>query len=156
MKVILKSDILNVGKQGDIKNLSSGYVRNYLVPKNLALEATPQNLKIWEKEKVKLEKQKEEVLKKARELAERIEKTSITISVKVGETGKLFGSVTSADIVKVLNDNGFSIDKQNVLIEEPFKEIGVYAVDVKVHPEVIARPKVWIVEEKEATKEEKS
>lgn len=149
MKVILRTDIPKLGKQGDIKNLSEGYVRNFLTPRNLVWEATPGNLKLWEKEKVKLEKQKEEVLKKARELADKIEKTSITITVKVGEAGKLFGSVTSSDVAKVLKDNGFDIDKQHIVLAEPFKEIGVYAIDVKIHPEVIARPKVWVVEDKE-------
>lgn len=148
MKVILHSDIDKVGKQGDIKNVSEGYARNYLIPRKLALEATPANMKLWEKEKVKLEKQKEEILKKAREIAEKIEKTSITITVKVGEGGKLFGSVTSTDIAKVLKDNGFEIDKQNILLDEPLKAIGVYAINVKIHPEIVARPKVWIVEEK--------
>ena len=149
MKVILRSDIPKLGKQGDVKNVSGGYVRNYLIPRNLVIEANPANLKLWEKEKVKIEKQKNEVVSKAKELAEKIEKTSITITVKVGEGGKLFGSVTSADIAKVLNDNGFSIEKHDIILEEPLKEVGVYAVDVKIHPEVIARPKVWIVEEKE-------
>ncbi|MBN1621069.1 MAG: 50S ribosomal protein L9 [Endomicrobiales bacterium] len=148
MKVILRTDIDKLGKQGDVKNVSEGYARNYLLPKDLVFVANPQNLKIWEREKQKLEKQKQKELQKARELAEKIEKLSITIPVTIGESGKLFGSVTSTDIANVLKDSGFSINKHSIELKEPIKDVGVFVVDVKVHPEVVAKPKVWIVEEK--------
>jgi large subunit ribosomal protein L9 len=153
MKVILKADIVNLGRQGDIKKVSDGYARNYLIPRDFVREATPRNLKIWEKEKVKLEKKRQEVIAQAKELAEKIEKTSITVSVKVGENGKLFGSVTNADIGDILKENGFDIEKQNIVIKEHIKEVGVYTVEIRVHPDVIAHPKVWVVEEKEKEEE---
>lgn len=148
MKIILRADISTLGNQGDIKKVAPGYARNYLIPKKLAWEATEKNMKLWEKEKLKIEKQKEQVVQKAKELAERIEKISITIAKNVGEGGKLFGAVTNADIADVLRDNDIKIDKHNIILEEPIKEVGVYTVEVKVHPEVMAKPKVWVVEEK--------
>jgi large subunit ribosomal protein L9 len=153
MKVILRTDITNVGRQGDIKEVSPGYARNYLLPKKMAMEATEQNLKLWEREKVRLEKQREQIIADAKVLAEKIEKASFTITVKVGDSGKLFGSVTTANIAKALADSGFSIDKHDILLPEPIKEVGAYTVDIRLHPEVIAKAKVWIVAEKEGQEE---
>lgn len=153
MKIILCADVQNLGKQGDVKNVAEGFARNYLVPKKLALEATDQNLKVWEKEKQKLEKQKGQLKESAKELAEKIEKHSFTIMVKTGESGRLFGSVTNANVAKALEENGFTVDKHDVLLDEPLKEVGVYTVEVRVHPEVTAKAKIWIVEEKEENKE---
>ena len=107
MKVILRTDTLNIGRQGEIKDVADGYARNYLLPRQMALEATPANLKRWEKEKVTLEKVRLDNIEKAKVTAEQIEKLSLAITVKVGEEGKLFGSVTNADIMRVLKDNGF-------------------------------------------------
>lgn len=153
MKVILRHDITNVGRQGDIKEIKLGYARNYLIPKQLAMEATPQNLKLWEKEKVKLQKERDKIIDAAKELAAKIEKTSMTISVNVGENNKLFGSVTTTTLAKTLEDNGFSIEKYDILLAEPIKEIGVYVVDIRVHPQVIGKAKFWVVEEKAKTDE---
>jgi large subunit ribosomal protein L9 len=153
MKVILRMDITNLGKQGDIKNVSPGHARNYLIPKNLVLEATAQNLKVWEKEKVKLEKERAKIIEAAKETAEKIEKISMTVNVKVGESGKLFGSVTNSDIHRILKENGFDIEKQNIIIRETIKETGVFPVEIRVHPEVIAKPKVWVVADKEVKTE---
>jgi len=149
MKVILRMDITNLGKQGDIKVVAPGHARNYLIPKSLVLEATPQNLKLWEKEKVKLEKEREKIIEAAKVIAEKIEKLSMTVNVKVGESGKLFGSVTNHDVHRILKENGFNIEKQNIIIRETIKETGVFPVEIRVHPEVIAKPKVWVVADKE-------
>lgn len=151
MKVILRTDIANVGRQGDIKEVSPGYARNYLLPRQMAMEATAQNLKIWDKEKVKLEKQREKIIADARALAEKVEKVSLTMPVKVGEAGKLFGSVTSANIAKALDEQGFKIEKHDILLHEAIKELGVFTIDIRLHPEVIAKIKVWVIEEKETT-----
>jgi len=148
MKVILRADITNIGRQGDVKEVSPGYARNYLLPRQLVMEATPQNMKLWEREKVKLEKQREQVIQSARELADKIEKLSVTIPVKVGEGGKLFGSVTSTIIAEALEKLGTKVNKHDVLLPEPLKEVGVFTVDIRLHPEVIAKAKVWLVEEK--------
>jgi large subunit ribosomal protein L9 len=153
MKVILRHDITNIGKQGDIKEIKIGYARNYLIPKQLAMEATPQNLKVWEKEKVKLQKERDQIIDAAKELAAKLEKTSMTITVNVGENNKLFGSVTATTIAKTLEENGFSVEKYDILLAEPIKEIGVYVVDIRVHPQVIAKAKFWVVEEKKEKEE---
>ncbi|OGS18685.1 MAG: 50S ribosomal protein L9 [Elusimicrobia bacterium RIFOXYA2_FULL_50_26] len=147
MKVILRTDTLNIGRQGEIKDVADGYARNYLLPRQMALEATPANLKRWEKEKVTLEKVRLDNIEKAKVTAEQIEKLSLAITVKVGEEGKLFGSVTNADIMRVLKDNGFDVEKRQILMAEPLKEVGSYTIEIKVHPEVTANAKVVIAEE---------
>jgi len=147
MKVILRTDTLNIGRQGEIKDVADGYARNYLFPRQMALEATPANLKRWEKEKVTLEKVRLDNIDKAKLVAEQIEKLSLSIAVKVGEEGKLFGSVTNADIVRELGNNGLNIEKRQVIMAEPLREIGSYTIEIKVHPEVTANAKVAIVEE---------
>ncbi len=152
MKVILRADIHGLGNAGEIKDVSPGYARNYLLPQELVWEANPHNQKLWEKEKVRYEQKREELKKAGQEVAEKIEKLSLTIPVKVGEAGKLFGSVTSAAIVQALAAQGITVDKHAVLLNEPLKEVGVYTIDVRLHTDVIAKAKVWIVEEKEAGK----
>ena len=154
MKVILCADITNVGRQGDIKDVTEGYARNFLLPKSLVMEATPSNLKIWDKRKEKLTKERDKVILEAKELAEKIEKTSLTITVKVGDNGKLFGSVTTSHIAKALEDSGFAVEKHNILLPAPIKEAGTFDFDVRLHPEVLAKAKVWVVEEKEEKQSE--
>jgi len=154
MKVILCTDITNVGRQGEIKEITPGYARNFLIPKKLVMEATDANLKLWEKQKEKLAKERDKIIETAKELALKIEKASLTITVKVGDSGKLFGSVTNSNIAKALEDNGFTIEKHNILLREPLKEAGVFNVEIRLHPEVIATAKVWIVAEKEESREE--
>lgn len=154
MKVIFRADIKGVGRLGDVKNVADGYARNYLLPRALAFEATVANSRKWELEKAKLEKQREQVVLDAQNLAAKIEAASVTISVNVGENGKLFGSVTSADIAKALVDAGFSVEKHDVLMPEALKSIGAYSVDVRLHHDVTAKVKVWLVSAKEAEKEE--
>ena len=148
MKVILTGDVPSVGHRGDIKDVSPGYARNFLIPRKLALEANEQNMKILEREKKKQVKLKEQEVSAARIVADKMEKASFTITVKTGESGKLFGSVTNADVAKALTDAGYATDKHNVLLDEPLKEVGVFHVDVRIHPEVAAKIKLWIVEEK--------
>jgi large subunit ribosomal protein L9 len=153
MKVILCHDITNVGKQGDIKDVTAGYARNFLLPKSLVMEATPSNLKIWDKRKDKLSKEREKIILEAKGLAEKIEKTALTITVKVGDNGKIFGSVTTAHVSKVLEDSGFTVEKHSILLSAPIKETGTYDFDIRLHPEVLAKAKLWVVEEKSKAKE---
>ena len=149
MKVILRSDITNVGRQGEIKDVSAGFVRNYLVPQNLAMEATPQNLKIWERERVKLEKQREEVINKAKEVASNLETAKFSVKVKVGDNGKVFGSVTNANVAILLQAQGFEVNKRDILLSESIKELGEYEISIRLHPEVVAKIKISVVSEKE-------
>lgn len=146
-EVILMQDVKDLGAEGQVVRVSEGYARNFLIPKKLAApvtEATRRRL-------AKLQQQREAELKAGREkalaLAAKLEKASCTITMKVGEGEKLFGSVTSADIVKVLESQGFELDKHAVQLEAPIKELGVFEVKIKVHPDVDALVKVWVVQE---------
>ncbi|MGA2090797.1 MAG: 50S ribosomal protein L9 [Endomicrobiales bacterium] len=148
MKVILRSDITNVGRQGDIKDVADGFARNYLFPQKLAMEASTGNMKLWERQKHTLEKERDQIIATAKELAQKIEAVSVMITVKVGDAGKLFGSVANTNIARALGENGFTIEKHAILLPEPIKEVGAYTVDIRLHPEVIAKAKVWVVAEK--------
>jgi large subunit ribosomal protein L9 len=149
MKVILRSDITNVGRQGEIKEVSSGFARNYLVPQNLATEATPQNLKIWERERAKLEKQREEVINVAKEVASKMEATEFVAKTKIGKNGKIFGSITASNISKIFEEKGFEINKRDILLPENIKEPGNCEINVRLHPEVVVKIKLSVVDENE-------
>ena len=148
MKVILRSDITNVGRQGEIKEVAAGFARNYLLPKKLVMEATPQNLKIWEREKTRLEKVREEISANAKAVAEKIEKAEFSVKVKLGENGKIFGSITTAHLAKLFAEQDFQINKHDILLPAPIKEVGKVAVNVRLHPEVIAKVNIDVIEEK--------
>ncbi len=145
MKVILRKDVETIGKAGEIVEVKNGYARNYLIPKGLALEASKGNVKRFEQEKKSLELQKNREKKAAEKEAEKLNDTSITISVSVGEEDKLFGSVTSQDIANALEERGFALDKRKILLDEPIKALGIYSIPIKLHPEVEAKVKVWVV-----------
>jgi large subunit ribosomal protein L9 len=145
MKVIFLQDIKNIGKAGEIKDLSEGYARNFLFPKKLALEANAENMKVYENQKLLEKKKHEQLVKEALMLKEKLEKASCTITVKVGEDDKMFGSVTNSDISKNLENIGFKIEKKDIILEHPIKELGVYTVDIKLHHEVSAKVKIWVV-----------
>ncbi|MDR2251783.1 MAG: 50S ribosomal protein L9 [Endomicrobium sp.] len=149
MKVILRSDITNVGRQGEVKKVSPGFVRNYLAPQNLAMEATPANLKIWERERVKLEKQREEIILAAKKIASKMEVVEFIVKVKIGENGKLFGSVTPATLSKIFGEKGFEVNKGDILLSNNIKEVGNYEVNVRLHPEVVVRVKLAVISERE-------
>jgi len=147
MKVILKEEVKNLGDLGEVVNVSDGFARNYLIPKGLAEFATPENIKMLDRES-KIKKDKMEKLKKEAELfAEKLEEVSCTIVKKAGEDDKLFGSVTTQDVQESLKNEGIEIDKKKITIEEPIKSLGVYKVSVKIHPEVSASVKIWVVKE---------
>lgn len=145
MKVILKADVKGVGKKGDVVNASDGYARNFLFPKNLAEEATAGNLKTHSLIKEKEAKLKAEELADAKKLADKIGGLTVSIKVKTGDNGKVFGSVTSKDVSEALEaEHGIKIDKKKIDIKEAIKITGVYTVDVKVYPEVVGKLKVNI------------
>jgi large subunit ribosomal protein L9 len=149
MKVILRSDITNVGRQGEIKEVSAGFARNYLVPQKLAMEANAQNMKIWERERLKLEKQREEIINKAKDVASKMEAEEFGIKVKVGENGKVFGSVTNANVANLFEARGFNVNKRDILLSDSIKELGNYEISIRLHPEVVAKIKLSVVSEKE-------
>ncbi len=147
MKVILKQEIKGLGKIGDIKSVKDGYARNFLYPKGLALVANDRNLKIIEKEKIKVAEIKIKEIASATEFAKKLSSVSITLPVATasGEENKIFGSVGPADISAALKTEGFDIDKKSIVLDNPLKELGAFDVTVKIHPEVTAKIKVWLV-----------
>lgn len=145
MKVLLKADIKNVGKKGTVINASDGYARNYLFPRGFAIEATEGVIKEYEAQKANEEKKKEAEFKQAKELAKKMSGYSVTIKVNAGESGKLFGSITSKDIAEQLNKQyNLNIDKKKIVLDEAIKVAGTYTVEVKIYPEVSANVKVII------------
>lgn len=147
MEVILRQSIENLGHPGDVVAVSAGYARNYLLPRGLAYEATTGNKKRLERERSKLEAAEGERRAAAQELAGRIEGVSLTFSARVGDEGKLFGSVTSADIVQQLESQGIHVEKRQIDLHDPIKALGVYRVPVKLHPEVKPEIKVWVIKQ---------
>jgi len=148
MKVILLKDVKNHGKEGDIVNVSDGYAKNFLIPKGLAVEATKAAENELKLKKKAEEKRKQEELDLANELRGKIEGKAISIQVKSGENGKLFGSVTSKEIaVEVKNQLGLDIDKKKIQLDEPIKTLGNHIVTIKLHPKVIAQLTVKILEQ---------
>ena len=130
---------------GDLIQTKDGYARNYLLPKKIAVPANPQNLKTLEHQKTLLQQKQNRIKRDAEKLAQKIEKISCTISKPAGEDDKLFGAVTSLDIEESLNEEGLKIDRKRIQLEEPIKSLGIYKVPIKLHPEVTANLKVWVV-----------
>ncbi|MHB2147543.1 50S ribosomal protein L9 [Calditrichota bacterium LG25] len=147
MEIILRQDYQNLGKTGDVVKVKDGYARNYLIPKGIAYIATKENKKRLENElKVKSLRVEKEKLA-ADELAKKLANVSCTIPVQVGEEDKLFGSVTSQNIADALAAQGINVDRRKIQLEEPIKSLGIYSVPIKLHPEVEATVKVWVVKE---------
>jgi len=145
MKVILKEDIAALGNCGDVVAVKDGYGRNYLLPRNLAIEATAGNLRAIDEVKKQKRLHDNKKKREAERIKEKLEKISCTAEVLVGEEDKVFGSVTSSTIAELLAEKGFDIDRRRILLEEPLKALGVYTVPVKVEAEVVANLKVWVV-----------
>ena len=145
MKVILKEDVPDLGSVGDVVSVKNGYARNCLIPKQLAVQASTKNLSQLEHQKRLIESHKSKVKKDADTMAVDIEKISCTIPMLVGEQDKLFGSVTSKDIEEALIQEGINISRKRIILEEPIRSLGVYTVDVRLHTNVTAKLKVWVV-----------
>ncbi|SHK41063.1 50S ribosomal protein L9 [Thermocrinis minervae] len=142
MKVILLKDVEGYGTIGDIVQVKDGFANNYLIPRGLALRATPSNVKhvqsILQQKAKKLQKEKE----KAEKLAKELEGLVVSIKRKVGEKGKLFGSVTVNEIAQALQSLGYDVDRKKILLKNPIKEVGMYTVAIKLHPEIVVNIKV--------------
>ncbi|MDO8581088.1 MAG: 50S ribosomal protein L9 [Candidatus Omnitrophota bacterium] len=144
MEVILTQDVQHVGKTGAVVKVKDGYARNFLFPSKLAFVATATNLKKIEQQKKQREALNEEQKQKAQKLAEKLSKVSCTVNVEVNDLDKLYGSVTETEIVKALELEGFSLDKKNISIEKPIQDLGIFEVGVKLHPEVMAKIRLWV------------
>jgi large subunit ribosomal protein L9 len=147
MQVILLENVPSLGKAGDLVKVSDGYGRNYLIPQKKALLATEKSLKVIEHQKRQVQQRMEKTKRDAEKLAQQIEKLSCTFTKTVGESGKVFGSVTSMDIENYLKENGMEVDRKKISLEEPIKNLGMFTVPIKLHPEVAAQLKVWVVQE---------
>jgi large subunit ribosomal protein L9 len=151
MKVILKQDVEKLGKTGDVVKVAPGYGRNYLIPRNLAIEATPGNIKVAEMEKISQARRDHREKESATLLARDIVKLTVTIQRKSGEEGSLYGSVTALDIADFLVGHKIDIDKRKIQLEEPIKTLGEYQVPIRLHREVTVPIKVIVEPEPEAT-----
>ncbi len=147
MKVILRQNYESLGQVGDVVDVKDGYARNYLIPRKYAYAALKGNILALEEEKKNIAKKSEQELRNAEALATEFEKVSITIPVQVGEEDKIFGSVTTQMIADALEAKEYKIDKRKIEIEEPIKSLGIYGISIKLHPNVNAKIKVWVVRE---------
>ncbi len=146
MEVILVQDLDKLGKKGSVVKVKDGFARNFLLPRNLAIPATPVNLKKIEQESERIASLRQREKEKIESLRNRLDGMSITIPVTVHDEEKLYGSISATNIIEVLNQEGFpGIAREAVMLEEPIKSIGVYDVVIRLHPEVSAKIKVWVV-----------
>jgi large subunit ribosomal protein L9 len=149
MEVILLEDVEKLGSRGQIVKVAGGYGRNYLLPKKLAVPATPQNRKWVEQQRVRFLKQSAKEKAEAEDLAQLLEGVTVTVLRKAGEQGTLFGSVTAIDVAEELAQKGYQIDRRKIQLDPPLKVLGEYEVPVKLHREVTAKIKVIVESEGE-------
>jgi len=144
MEVILRRDVSKLGRAGEVVSVKDGFARNYLIPKGFAYVKTKENLLRVKKEEKLRDRKKEIETERLKEVADRISSISVAIKRKTHESTKIFGSVTSSDIQEELAKKGITVDKKDIIIDEPIKELGVYSVTVKLSPEISAKLKVWV------------
>ncbi len=145
MKLILSQNVENLGRIGDIVKVKNGYARNFLIPRGLGAVANEGNQASLNHQIRLLEKKKAIILADAKKIASNIEKVSVTVTKQVGEDEKIFGSVTTAELEELLAAEGVKVSKKDIKLAEEIKKVGVYSADVKVHPEVTAKFKIWVV-----------
>lgn len=145
MKVILKEDVRKLGKKGDIKDVADGYGRNYLIARGLAVPDTPDNRKVLEQEKKEQAAQEAKKKEEAEELTKELAKKTFTFTVKSGKDGKVFGSVSTKQIVEALRKQGYTVDKRKILDTQPISSLGVTRVRVELYKDVIGVIQVHLV-----------
>ncbi len=147
MKVILIEDVKSLGKKGEIVNVNDGYARNFILAKNLGLEATPKNLNDLKLKKANEEKRARELHEEAIAFAEQISRLEVTLSIKAGEGGKIFGSISSKEIAQAAQEQlGIQLDKKKMQLPNAIKSVGTHMVPIKLHPKVTAELKVHVKE----------
>lgn len=144
MKIILRENVEHLGTVGEIANVRDGYARNFLIPRGLAYYASPKAIRMLDSEKKHYEARMAKLKTEAELIAAKLADTQVSITMQVGEEGRLFGSVTNQMIAQELTDKGFNIDRRTIVLDEPIKSIGEFEVIVKLHPEVHAPLKVWV------------
>ncbi len=147
MQIILKERLENLGQPGDVITVKPGYARNYLIPKGLAFEATEANLRRIERASAQLQRRAEEEVTSARKQASAVEGLSVTFTARAGDEGKLFGSITAGDIAEKLAEQGVTVDRRQVLLDEPLKALGVFTVPIRLHADVRPEIKVWVIKD---------
>ncbi len=150
MKLILREDVENLGKGGELVEVKPGYGRNYLLPRGLAVPANPRNVRELEHQKAVAQAKAAKLKASAQAVAKRLSETPVTLKRKVGEQDKLYGSVTALDVAEALAARGLEIDRRSIDLSEPIKTIGDFDVQVKLHSEVVGKVKVTVLPE-EAT-----
>ncbi|HKJ66853.1 MAG TPA: 50S ribosomal protein L9 [bacterium] len=147
MKIILRETVDKLGESGEIVDVKPGYFRNYLHPMGMAMAATDSNRKVYEEERRLREARENKERIESDKLAQKLSNLSLNAMVQVGEEDKVFGSVTSQDIADLLKDKGYEIDKRDIQLDEPIRELGIYPVPVKLHRDVTVEVKVWVIKE---------
>ncbi len=147
MEVILRQAVENLGHPGDLVKVSLGYARNFLLPRGIAVEATEGNKRRIAQEKARLEAAEAERRQSAENYASTLEQVSLTFAARVGEEGKLFGSVTAADIAQQLEAQGIRVERRQIDLSEPIKALGVYRIPIKLHADVKPEIKVWVIKQ---------
>jgi large subunit ribosomal protein L9 len=147
MRLILRSNVEKLGKVGEEVEVAAGYARNYLIPYGLALAATKENRRRLEAEKKRLLEAEENRKLKLEELAKVLEVNSYTISMQASEEGHLFGSVTATIVAEALEKEGLAVEPKMVLLDAPIKELGIYEIQIRLHPDIQIPTKIWIVKE---------
>lgn len=147
MKLILRKNVEKLGKPGEIIETKRGYARNYLIPQGFAIEASTANMKIYEQEKATAHRRFQQEISTAEEFAAQLNTVSVTATIQVGEEDRVFGAITNQNIAELLAEKGYEIDRKKIILEEPIKALGVFEVPIKIHSEVEAKIKVWVVRE---------
>lgn len=147
MKIILLKDVEQLGEAGEVVEVAAGFARNYLIPQQQALAATGANMAQFESRRKQHDAAAERERRAAETLAKQLEKDSLTAQVRVGEEDRLFGSVTAQNIIDLLKEKGYEVDRRAVQLVEPIRALGVYNVELRLHPEVVASVKLWVVKE---------
>lgn len=147
MEVILTENVSGLGREGDIVKVSDGYARNFLIPKQLAVEAIEKNRRLLEHKSRQKINQDARQRKEAEKLASELANLSCTIPMRAGETDRLFGSVTAMDIAKALKEQGFEVDRRKIELNEPIKELGAFTVPIRIHADVVANVRVLVIRE---------
>ena len=145
VELVLLEDVKDLGSLGQRVRVADGYARNYLLPRKLGAPLSKANMRILEARKLQMQQEYEERVTVAQAMADKIGKMSVTLTVEAGENDKLYGSVTSVQLVQALAEQGIEVDRQTIELEEAIRELGVYTVEVKLHEKVQASLKVWVV-----------
>lgn len=145
MKIILNEEVEALGQAGDVVKVAAGYARNYLIPRGLAVLASPRNVKQVEHQKKIVADRQAKLVGKLQKEKTSLDGISVSVTVQAGEEGKLFGSVTTADIASALAKEGLTVDRRRILLDEPIRVVGEREVDIKLHAQVIAKIKVIVV-----------